>query len=97
MPELRELIKQYPELGDLLAEYENRLSYLEASQPYCKEPEKEIMPEAHYISLEPKQYYSRILQLEQRMRLLENLEDRVKGVEKHITLKAIPPKRKSKY
>ena len=97
MPELRELIKQYPEIGDVLAEYENRLAFLEASQPYSKEPEKEIIPEVHYVSLEPKQRYSRILELERRMRLLENLENRVKGIEKHITLKVIPTKRKSKY
>ena len=31
--EVKELIKQYPELGELLAEYENRLLFLEGSLP----------------------------------------------------------------
>ena len=33
MSELRDLILMYPELGEVLAEIENRLLYLEHSQP----------------------------------------------------------------
>ena len=58
---------------------------------------KGIITEIRYVSIEPKQYYSRILILERRMRLLENLEERVKGIEKYITLKAVSPKRKPKW
>ena len=43
--ELRELIRQYPELGDTFAEFENRISYLENSLPYHQEkPKPEIQP-----------------------------------------------------
>ena len=45
MRELRELIRQYPELGDAFAEFENRISYLENSLPYHREePKVEIQP-----------------------------------------------------
>ena len=43
--ELRELIRQYPELGNAFAEFENRISFLENSMPYHKEePKSEIQP-----------------------------------------------------
>lgn len=43
--ELRELIRQYPELGDAFAEFENRISCLENSLPYHQEEVKsEIQP-----------------------------------------------------
>jgi len=43
--ELRELIRQYPELGDAFAEFENRISFLENSLPYHhEEPKSEIQP-----------------------------------------------------
>ncbi len=32
--ELREFVKQCPELGEVLAEFENRLAYLESILPY---------------------------------------------------------------
>ena len=38
MPELRELIKMYPGLGELFADMENRISYLENSQDIHQEP-----------------------------------------------------------
>jgi len=38
MPELRELIKMYPGLGEVFADMENRLSYLENSQDTHREP-----------------------------------------------------------
>ena len=42
---MRELIRQYPELGEVFAEFENRISYLENSQSYHKEEsESEIQP-----------------------------------------------------
>ncbi len=43
--ELKELINQYPELGDVFAEFENRISSLENSLPYHhEEPKSEIQP-----------------------------------------------------
>jgi len=43
--ELKELIRQYPELGEALAEFENRISHLENSLPYHQEqPKSEIQP-----------------------------------------------------
>jgi len=38
--ELKDLIRQYPELGDVFANFENRLLYLENSQPYHRDPEQ---------------------------------------------------------
>ncbi|KKN71844.1 hypothetical protein LCGC14_0416980 [marine sediment metagenome] len=32
----RRIVKDYPEFGELLAEFENRISYLENSQPYSR-------------------------------------------------------------
>ncbi len=34
MQELKDLIRMYPQLGEAFAEFENRISYLENSQPY---------------------------------------------------------------
>jgi len=47
MSELKELIRHYPELGDLFAEWENRISFLENSIPYQKEeqPKPELKEE----------------------------------------------------
>ena len=43
---LRDLIEQYPELGDVFADFENRILFLENSQPYNKpEPIPEPEPE----------------------------------------------------
>jgi hypothetical protein len=43
--ELKELIRQYPELGEVFAELENRISYLENSLTYHQEePKLEIQP-----------------------------------------------------
>ena len=68
---LQELIRQYPELGDALAEFENRISFLENSLPYYQEEYKsEIQPvfkprpvdkeidqlKANYIGLRNKLY-----------------------------------------
>ena len=47
---MKELIKMYPELGEVLADFENRLSYLANSQPYQKEPPKEPEPEEPWVS-----------------------------------------------
>ena len=41
LPATRRLIKEYPELGEILAEHENRLSTLENSQSYSSLGEKE--------------------------------------------------------
>jgi len=43
--ELKDLIRQYPELGDVFAEFENRILFLENSLPYhIEEPKIEIQP-----------------------------------------------------
>lgn len=39
--EIRNLIKEHPELGECLAEFESRISYLENSQSYSSLGEKE--------------------------------------------------------
>jgi len=40
MNELRDLIKMYPGLGEVLADFENRISTLENSQNIYREPTK---------------------------------------------------------
>jgi len=42
--ELKDLIRQYPELGNVFAEFENRISFLENSLSYQEEPKTEIQP-----------------------------------------------------
>ena len=44
MEELKQLIKRYPELGDELAEFENRLLFLENSLPYKQEEKTKEQP-----------------------------------------------------
>ena len=44
MPDLRELIRHYPELGEVFAEWENRISFLENSQGRLPEEPKEVKP-----------------------------------------------------
>ena len=39
MADLRELIRQYPELGDVFANFETRILFLENSLPYHRELE----------------------------------------------------------
>ncbi len=34
LEEARRIVRDYPEFGELLAEFENRISHLENSQPY---------------------------------------------------------------
>jgi len=40
MTRLHELIREYPELGEALAEFENRVSYLENSLPVHREEQQ---------------------------------------------------------
>ena len=43
-PATRRFIKEHPELGECLAEFENRISYLENSQPHSSPRGKEPPP-----------------------------------------------------
>ena len=59
MPELKTLIKQYPELGEVFAEYETRLLFLEGSLSYHKEesePIEEVYFHHYNISLSKAQW-----------------------------------------
>lgn len=38
------MIKNFPQLGEVLAEFENRISKLENSQPYGKEEQEQPRP-----------------------------------------------------
>lgn len=41
MKELKHLIQECPEFGDIMADFENRISFLENSQSHCYRSEKE--------------------------------------------------------
>jgi uncharacterized coiled-coil protein SlyX len=103
MAELKNLIREYPELGDVLAEYENRLAFLEASQLYSKEPGRDTKFEERLTELEtqaginPNWY-------ETKGRMVVNLavdkhsqhlDKRVSDLEDRV--QAMPRKRKSAY
>jgi len=45
------MIKSFEELGEILAEFENRLSYLENSQPYKLDPEKPDPVEVKHLHI----------------------------------------------
>ena len=62
MKDLKELINQYPELGDAFAEFENRIRFLENSLPYHHEP----LPAGKPEEWTPKMW-DRLQQLEARV------------------------------
>jgi len=51
--QLQDLIKECPELGEVLAEFENRISFLESSLPYPVSKEEPIREERAYQDLRP--------------------------------------------
>jgi len=69
MQDLRLLIREYPELGDVLAEIHTELSYLHNSMPNTS-------PEAPELDSKPEQWkpkqWDRLQQLEGRILHLEN-------------------------
>ena len=74
MPDLRDLIKHYPELGEHLAETENRLSTLENSVvvsgnelPVIKEPPEKIAVRG--LTLKERQEFG---QLKAQLKFVEN-------------------------
>jgi len=79
MNDLKELIKQCPELGDAFAEFENRIGFLENSQSHTKPSEPQPTREVW----QPKQWDR-----------FEQLEGRVIHVENKITEMQATPKRK---
>ena len=72
---LKDLIKQYPELGEVLAEYENRLACLENSQPYHKE-ESEARAVQQDMEWTPKQWDA-VLQTKA---MVLNIDSKIKEV-----------------
>jgi hypothetical protein len=85
---LKDLVKEYPELGDALAYFENRITYLDNSISYQQEVKQAKPPEPHFVPVEPQAHMTRI----------KKLENRVLGIENFLTRKTPPLKKDtSKY
>ena len=103
MTELKDLIKQYPELGDILAEIENRLNFLENSTNHTKVTDlekclitlekspEEVPPDKTYIVEHIRSYVP--LKLTERIKQLEaDIDGLKKGYHTHLDKKRKPIK-----
>ena len=90
MPSLQDLIKQYPLLGEHLAEIENRISFLENSQcniPVTQESEVVTEPEPQWSKRQwdyVKQLKSRVIHFEGKVEELMGTLKKKKGTPKDI-------------
>ena len=75
------MIESWEELGEELAEFENRLLFLENSQPYPREGDEVI--ETHTPELTPQRIYLNIdrksLELQKRISLLESIVEELRA------------------
>ena len=71
---LKELIRQYPELGDVFADFETRIATLENSMPFAKDTQEDIksvrfpiIPSEHRLSYRLQQLEGRFIHLENKV------------------------------